>query len=72
VIERQLAHVEGNAARRAYNHAQYLSERVVMMQWWADYIDKKTKKNQPSKKIDSAIGRVAAYLKSINPYRLSI
>jgi hypothetical protein len=43
-----------------------------MMQWWADYIDKKTKKNQPSKKIDSAIGRVAAYLKSINPYRLSI
>ena len=24
VIERQVAHVEGNVARAAYNHAQYL------------------------------------------------
>lgn len=39
VIERQLAHVEGNAVRRAYNHAQYMPERANMMQWWADYLD---------------------------------
>ena len=39
VIERQLAHVEGNAVRRAYNHAQYLPERTSMMQWWGDYLD---------------------------------
>ncbi len=32
VIERQLAHVEGNAVRRAYNHAQYMPERTNMMQ----------------------------------------
>lgn len=39
VIERQLAHGERNAVRAAYNHAQYLSERREMMQWWADYLD---------------------------------
>jgi integrase len=39
VIERQLAHIEGNAVRRAYNYAQYLPERERMMQWWADYLD---------------------------------
>lgn len=38
-IERQLAHVEGNKVRGAYNHAEYLPERRKMMQWWADYID---------------------------------
>jgi integrase len=40
VIERQLAHGERNAVRAAYNHAQYLSERREMMQWWADYLDR--------------------------------
>jgi integrase len=37
VIERQLAHCERNKVRAAYNHAQYLTERRKMMQWWADY-----------------------------------
>lgn len=39
VIERQLAHVERNKVRAAYNHAEYLPERRKMMQWWADYLD---------------------------------
>ena len=39
VIERQLAHVERNKVRGAYNRAEYLSERVRMMQAWADYLD---------------------------------
>lgn len=39
VIERQLAHTERNNVRAAYNHAQYLTERREMMQWWADYLD---------------------------------
>ena len=39
VIERQLAHVEGNSVRGAYNHAEYLPERVKLMQWWSDYLD---------------------------------
>lgn len=38
VIERQLAHVERNKVRAAYNHAEYLPERRKMMQWWADYL----------------------------------
>lgn len=39
VIERQLAHTERDGVRAAYNHAQYLPERVAMMQLWADYLD---------------------------------
>lgn len=38
-IERQLAHVEQNEVKRAYNHAEHLPERRRMMQAWADYLD---------------------------------
>jgi len=38
-IELQLAHVENNASRAAYNFAEYLDERRTMMQLWADYLD---------------------------------
>ena len=39
-IERQLAHQEANAVRRAYTHsAEFWTERVQMMQVWADYLD---------------------------------
>lgn len=44
VIERQLAHLERNNVRAAYNHAQYLPERRELMQWWADYLDEAAKK----------------------------
>ncbi|MBD5805329.1 Prophage CP4-57 integrase [Azoarcus sp. Aa7] len=40
VIERQLAHGERNQVAAAYNFAEYLPERRVMMQQWADYLDK--------------------------------
>ena len=43
VIERQLAHVEENTVRGAYNHAEYMPERIKLMQWWADYLDGLTK-----------------------------
>ena len=39
VIERQLAHSERNEVRAAYNRAEYLPQRICMMQEWADYID---------------------------------
>ena len=42
VIERQLAHAEGNQIRRAYNRAQYIDERVALMNWWGDYLEKIT------------------------------
>jgi integrase len=38
-IERQLAHGERDHVRAVYNHAEYLSERIKMMQEWADYLD---------------------------------
>lgn len=38
-IERQLAHVEGNKVRRAYNAALHLPERTRMMQWYSDWLD---------------------------------
>lgn len=38
VIERQLAHSERNLIRASYNHADYLPERRVMMQVWADFL----------------------------------
>jgi integrase len=38
-IERQLAHVEPNAVRRTYNHADYMADRAQMMQQWADMLD---------------------------------
>ena len=39
VIKHQLAHVEGNSVRGAYNHAGYLPERIRLMKWWSDYLD---------------------------------
>ena len=39
VIERELAHVPDNVVRGAYNHAEYLPQRVKLMQWWADWLD---------------------------------
>ena len=43
-IETQLAHVDKNAIRGTYNHAQYLEGRREMMQRYADYIDSKREK----------------------------
>lgn len=51
VIERQLAHVETNRVRGAYNHAEYLEERRSMMQSWADWIDALHKKNKQNQAI---------------------
>ena len=39
LIELQLAHAERNTVRAAYNRAQRLAERRVMMQSWADHLD---------------------------------
>ena len=39
VIERQLAHEDGNKIRSAYNCAEYLLERKKMMQDYVDILD---------------------------------
>ena len=38
-IELQLAHVDRDKTRAAYNSAKYLQERRRMLQWWADHLD---------------------------------
>ncbi len=38
-IERQLSHRDKDAIRGTYNLAQYMAERRMMMQAWADYLD---------------------------------
>ena len=39
VADRQLAHVPKSSVDRAYDRAQFLPQRVEMMQRYADYID---------------------------------
>lgn len=39
IIEVQLAHVDSNAVRAAYNRSTYMEERKNMMQVYADYLD---------------------------------
>ena len=39
-IERQLAHMENDGVRRAYTRGEYWDERVTMMQWWSDELDR--------------------------------
>lgn len=38
-IERQLAHVEEDDVRGAYNAAEWIGPRRRMLQWWADWLD---------------------------------
>lgn len=39
LVELQLAHIEQNTVRAAYNFAERLPERRMMMQAWADWLD---------------------------------
>lgn len=39
VVDRQLAHQPRNKVDQAYDRAKFISERIKMMQAWADYID---------------------------------
>lgn len=47
VIELQLAHVEENKTKAAYNHAEYMTERRELMQDWADWVDQIPEKSIP-------------------------
>lgn len=39
-VERQMSHQERKSERAAYTHAaEFIQERRLMMQWWADYLD---------------------------------
>ncbi len=40
VIERCLSHLDKNKIRGTYNKAEYYPQRVALMQWWADFLDR--------------------------------
>ena len=39
VIERQLGHLDRDEVSSAYNHAEFLTQRAEMMQWWGDFLE---------------------------------
>lgn len=51
VVDRQLAHVHKDKIARAYDRAEFIEERRVMMQSWADYIDSIVGQSQKSRAI---------------------
>ncbi|MGY3311235.1 integrase [Pantoea ananatis] len=40
VIEVSLAHADKNEVRRAYNRSIYLKQRIIMMDWWGEFVYK--------------------------------
>ncbi|HEY2559326.1 MAG TPA: integrase arm-type DNA-binding domain-containing protein [Caldimonas sp.] len=50
VIEKQLSHDERDEVRGAYNRAQWLPERVKLMQWWANHLQTFRHLDAPSSK----------------------
>lgn len=47
-IERQLSHEQNDEVRAAYNRAEYMEERVKMMQWWSNELDAMTNNGKVS------------------------
>lgn len=46
VVDRQLAHAHRSKVDRAYDRAQFLEERTIMMQRWSDYLDAVASENK--------------------------
>ncbi|WP_253247569.1 MULTISPECIES: tyrosine-type recombinase/integrase [unclassified Stenotrophomonas] len=40
VVDMQLAHAKTNKTGAAYNHAEFLADRITMMGRWADHLAK--------------------------------
>ena len=58
VIEAALAHIDKNSIRAAYNRADYLERRKIMMCWWSQHIDQAATGN-------FSLSGSARYLKAI-------
>ena len=59
-IEMQLSHAPQNEVESAYNKALYLTQRRVMMQDWADFLDKTRKSGGSPGTLTSPRSRVRA------------
>ena len=54
-IERQLAHVEEDRIRAAYNRADYMDERREMMQWYSDYLRERYRHPNTPKRTEGSL-----------------
>jgi len=45
-IERQLGHLDRDEVASAYNHAEFLTQRTEMMQWWGDFLQDALKQSR--------------------------
>lgn len=45
VLESALAHSKRDEIIAAYNRAEYLAERAILMQWWGEYIQRQKYKS---------------------------
>ena len=65
VIERQLAHKEADAVHAAYNRAEYLPQRRLLMQWWGDWLQTQQQQPPPQRPTPQAAGlpRASALLR---------
>lgn len=53
-IERQLAHVEQDEVRGAYNAAEWIGPRRRMLQWWADWLETQETAGLPIQRVHTA------------------
>jgi len=44
-IEAALSHADDNEIRRAYNRSDYFEQRMIMMCWWSNHIEKASQGN---------------------------
>lgn len=61
IPDTQLAHAKGDNTRRAYDRTKYLPQRKVMMQKWADYLDKICTQKSKAVKFQSKGGWLAPF-----------
>lgn len=62
-IERQLAHVERNQVRAAYDRGSRLEERIKMMNWWADHLDRKRPRSSTAAGLPQSRASMSALFK---------
>ncbi|BCL75625.1 integrase [Jeongeupia sp. HS-3] len=61
VVERQMSHKERNSVRVAYTHkVEFLEQRRLMMQWWADWLDANHGQFIPPHEFAGKVGNVVS------------
>jgi len=61
VVDRQLAHAHRSKVDRAYDRAQFFEDRKIMMQEWADYLDKVANGKVITGRFEKRIPEVASH-----------